>query len=218
MKFDEIDSFSTLLFDFDGTLVDSMPSYSRVMLKILDDFGIPYGPDLISVITPFGTVKTAEYYAEEMGVPLTVEEILEIMKKELLSAYLYDIPAKEGVLSALKKLKEEGKSLSVLTASPHISLDPCLKRLGLYDLFDNVWSCDDFSLSKADPDLFEKVAESLSQKPSDILFFDDNLGALTTAKKAGFSLCGVEDDAAKAEKDEIKEISDFYLESYNNVL
>ena len=107
MKFDEIDSFSTLLFDFDGTLVDSMPSYSRVMQKILDDFGISYGPDFISVITPFGTVKTAEYYAEEMGVPLTVEEILEIMKKELLSAYLYDIPAKEGVLSALKKLKED---------------------------------------------------------------------------------------------------------------
>lgn len=218
MKFQKLHPFSTLLFDFDGTLVDSMPSYSRVMLGILDDFGISYGPDLISVITPFGTVKTAEYYVEKLGVPLTVEEILERMKKELLFAYLYEIPAKEGVVSALKKLKEEGKSLNVLTASPHISLDPCLKRLGLYDLFDNVWSCDDFSLSKADPVLFDKVAENLLKDPSRILFFDDNLGALSTAKKAGFSLCGVEDDSAEKEKEKIRQISDFYLESFEELI
>ena len=42
----------TFLFDFDGTLVDSMPSYVSVMLRILDEEGIPYGKDIVKIITP----------------------------------------------------------------------------------------------------------------------------------------------------------------------
>lgn len=218
MTYSDISLFSTFLFDFDGTLVDSMPSYAKAMTGILDDFGICYGPELVSTITPLGTIGTAKFYIETLGVPLTVEEILERMKKDMLAAYLYDIPPKEGVAEALVGLKEKGKKLNILTASPHISLDPCLKRIGIYDLFDNIWSCDDFSLTKSDPCLFEKVAANLSEKAEDILFFDDNLGALETAKKAGFTLCAVEDDAAKEEKEKIKSLSDFYLESFENLL
>lgn len=217
MKKEDLQNYSTLLFDFDGTLVDSMPAYSGAMTKLLDDLGISYGPDLISTITPLGTVGAARYYIEEMGVPMTVEEILERMMKDLLFAYLYEIPAKEGVVKALKKLKEQGKRLNILTASPHISLDPCLKRIGIFDLFDNIWSCDDFDLSKSDTTLFFKVAECLSEREENILFFDDNLGAIKTAKKAGFPVCGVEDASASGEREEIKEICDFYLESFSSL-
>ncbi len=217
MTKEDLKEYSTLLFDFDGTLVDSMPSYSRVMTKLLDDLGISYGPDLISTITPLGTVGTARYYIEEMGVPMTVDEILQRMMKDLLFAYLYEIPAKDGVVDALRHLKEQGKSLHILTASPHISLDPCLKRVGIFDLFDHIWSCDDFDLSKSDTTLFLKVAEKLCEKPENILFFDDNLGAIKTAKKAGFPVCGVEDASASGEREEIKEISDFYLESFSSL-
>ena len=217
MKKEDLQNYSTLLFDFDGTLVDSMPAYSGAMTKLLDDLGISYGPDLISTITPLGTVGAARYYIEEMGVPMTVEEILERMMKDLLFAYLYKIPAKEGVVKALKKLKEQGKRLNILTASPHISLDPCLKRIGIFDLFDNIWSCDDFDLSKSDTTLFFKVAECLSEREENILFFDDNLGAIKTAKKAGFPVCGVEDASASGEREEIKEICDFYLESFSSL-
>ena len=49
----------TYLFDFDGTLVDSMPSYTAAMLRILDEEGISYGPDIIKIITPLGLNGTA---------------------------------------------------------------------------------------------------------------------------------------------------------------
>lgn len=44
----------TYLFDFDGTLVDSMPSFVSTMLRILDENGISYGEDIIKTITPLG--------------------------------------------------------------------------------------------------------------------------------------------------------------------
>lgn len=51
--------FSAYLFDFDGTLVDSMPSFISVMLRILDENGIDYEDDIIKIITPLGYQGTA---------------------------------------------------------------------------------------------------------------------------------------------------------------
>lgn len=211
-------NFDYYLFDVDGTLIDSMPSYAESMMKILDDFGISYGNDLIDIITPLGTVGTAKYFVETLGVPCTPEEVFELMKKYLLEAYFYHIPAKGGVVESLLKLKEMGKRMSILTASPHISLDPCLKRLGIFDLFENIWSCDDLDLKKNDPAIYLAVAEKMGAEPKNILFFDDNLHALEAAKKAGLTLCGVKDDASKENEGEIRRISDFYIEDFFQIL
>ena len=138
----------TYLFDFDGTLVNSMPYYARAMLSVLDDAKIPYGQDMIKTITPLGYIGTARYY-RELGVSLSEEEILSLFRERLYTEYSENIGEKETVRETLIALKEGGASLNVLTASPHIMLDCCLIRLGLYDLFDNVWSCDDFGTSKS---------------------------------------------------------------------
>ena len=210
--------FDFFLFDVDGTLIDSMPFYAETMMKILDDFGISYGDDLIDIITPLGTVGTANYFIETLDVPCSKEEIFDLMKKYFLEAYFYHIPAKKGVVETLFELKKMGKRMSVLTASPHISLDPCLRRLGIFDLFENIWSCDDFNLTKKDPEIYQKVAEKIGTEPKNILFFDDNFHALKTAKAAGFSICGVYDAFSKEQKGEICKISDFYIEDFFQIL
>ena len=62
--------------DFDGTLVDSMPTFVSVMLRILDENNIKYGSEIVKTITPLGYKGTAEYY-KTLGISLTVEEMLE---------------------------------------------------------------------------------------------------------------------------------------------
>ena len=59
------ESVNTYLFDFDGTLVDSMPTYISAMLRILDDHGIPYEKDIVKIITPLGFIGTAEYFIDK---------------------------------------------------------------------------------------------------------------------------------------------------------
>ena len=126
------------LFDFDGTLVDSMPSFISVMLRILDENGIEYGNDIIKTITPLGYLGTARYYVS-LGVSLSEEELVSKMNEYALEDYTYRILAKSNVVEVLNELKARGASLNVLTASPHAALDPCLRRLGIFDIFDNVW-------------------------------------------------------------------------------
>ena len=203
----------TYLFDFDGTLVDSMPSYCRAMLQILDENGISYGPDIIKIITPLGMNGTAAYFLQ-LGVPLTKENIMRRMGELMLEAYHYHIQAKENVIPALQKLKGEGASLNVLTASPHITLDACLKRLGIYDVFDNVWSCDDFGTTKADSEIYKMAAGRLGQPINRILFLDDNLNADKTAKEAGMPVCGVYDASSEEYTEEMKAVADFYIRDF----
>ncbi len=208
----------TYLFDFDGTLVDSMPTYVSAMLRILDENGISYEEDIVKTITPLGLMGTAKYYRETLQVPLPMEELIDLMGKYMLEAYWYHIPAKNNVLSTLKELKKRGASLNVLTASPHITLDACLKRLGMFDLFDNVWSCDDFSTTKADSEIYRMAAERLGVGVGEVLFLDDNYNADLTAKNAGMLVCGVFDKSSEEYVDEIKSIADEYIYDFSELL
>lgn len=207
----------TYLFDFDGTLVDSMPVYISSMLRILDENNIPYENDIVKIITPLGVKGTAEYFIK-LGVKKSLLEIVECMKKYMAEEYFYNIPAKENVVEVLKELKSRGYSLNVLTASPHITLDACLKRLGLFDLFENVWSCDDFSTTKADPEIYKKAAEKLGVAVGDVLFLDDNINADKTAKEAGMKVCGVYDESSKEYVEEMKAVNDFYIYDFSELL
>ena len=67
------------IFDLDGTLVDSMPYFRRGILQVLDDDGIPYGPDMADILTPLGYTKSAQLY-QTMGVVGTVEEIVPMIQ------------------------------------------------------------------------------------------------------------------------------------------
>ena len=209
---------NTYLFDFDGTLVNSMPTYSALMIRILDEHGVEYGDDIIKIITPLGYNGTATYFIEELGLDKSHDYLTSLMLKYAVDAYTNVGPAKEHVIDALFELKRRGASLNVLTASPHEALDPCLKRLGIYDIFDNVWSCNDFATTKADPEIYRMAAERMGTSVDKVIFLDDNLGADKTAKQAGMVVYGVYDDSSAEYVDEMKAITDKYIYDFRELL
>ena len=205
------------LFDFDGTLVDSMPSFVGVMLRILDENGIEYSDDIVKIITPLGYGGTAKYFIE-LGMKLELEEITAKMTEYALDAYAHEIGAKDSVIEVLKALKARGDDLNVLTASPHSMLDPCLKRLGVFDLFTNVWSCEDFGTTKADPEIYKMAADKMGAPVGEIIFLDDNYNADKTAKEAGMIVYGVYDPSSDEFVDEIKSGTDKYIVNFKELL
>ena len=208
----------TYLFDFDGTLVNSMPTFISGVLKELDKNNCVYGEDIIKIITPLGFNGTAEYCIKNFHLNVSINDLAETFKANMKNEYFYNIPAKENVIRVLRKLKEEGNSLNVLTASPHITLDACLKRLGIFELFDNVWSCDDFFTTKSNPEIYKMVAEKLNKPVGEILFLDDNLYANLSAKEGGMKTCGVFDESSSDMIDKMKESCDYYIYNFIELL
>ena len=195
-----------------------MPTFVSAMLRILDENGISYGSDIIKIITPLGLSGPAEYYIEQMGVKMSRAQLMGVMKDYMMDAYFHTIPVKAHVPEVLRALKAQGASLNVLTASPHITLDACLRRLGLWELFDNVWSCDDFNTTKADPQIYVRAAEKMNTTVENVLFLDDNLNADQTAKTAGMQVCGVYDESSKDYVAQMKAANDYYIYDFQELL
>lgn len=207
----------TYLFDFDGTLVDSMPSYAAATIRILEENHVPYPEDIVKITTPLGYAGVGELYVK-MGLPKSAEEIVSIIKSYALEDYKHTIPLKPSVREFLEKRKSEGVRLAILTASPHEMLDVCLKRVGVYDLFDHVWSSDDFGLKKSQPEIYLAAAKRLNADISEITFFDDNITALQTAKRAGLRTVGVFDPTSEDCAQEIKDTVDKYILTFGELL
>lgn len=202
------------IFDMDGTLIDSMPSYGGAVIKYLEMNRIPYPEDTLKTVTPLGYAGAARHFIEKLGCTATVEEICNDFRDLMIDDYKERIPAKEGVIEALKALKDQGHSLSVLTASPHVTLDPCLKRLGIFELFENVWSSEDFGMTKAEVAIYHEAAKRLGTTVDKCIFLDDNYNAVETAKKAGMIVYGVYDESSEAYTEDMIRISDKYIRSF----
>jgi HAD superfamily hydrolase (TIGR01509 family) len=188
------------------------------MLRILDDADVRYEDDIIKTITPLGYLGTANYYREHYGLKDDADSIVRAMKKYAFDEYAYTIPEKEGVKKTLKRLKDGGADLHILTASPHEVLDVCLARLGMAELFTNIWSCDDFGTGKSDPDIYVRAAEKIGRPIGEVLFLDDNLNAVKTARSAGMSVCGVYDPSSDGYVGQMKAATDYYIFNMQEVL
>lgn len=204
-----------LIFDFDGTLVDSMPTWAGVHINMLKEHGIAVPSGFVETITPLGNLNASKYTIS-LGVDIPLSEYLEKISKILCYEYLNNVPLKKNVKEFLASAYKAGHRLSVLTASPHLYVDDTLKKLGVYDFFSNIWTIEDFNLTKAQPEIYVEAAKRLDAPLSECVFFDDNYTAIKTAANAGMKTVGVYDDSSRSSKPEIEKVADYYLTEYPN--
>ena len=210
-------SHSAYIFDFDGTLVDSMPYVAMGVKRFLTNHGVNYPENIMEIVTPLGYPGSAAYYNEHFGLSTTGEEYLADVQSFIYKFYQDEIPLKAGAYEYLTKLKARGALLAILTASPVHFVEPCFRRLGVFDLFDHIWSCDDFGTVKSNPEIYLKAAKRLSVAPKDIAFFDDSIHSLTAAKAAGLYTVGIYDEVAKAFVADVKATADIYHENFLSI-
>jgi FMN phosphatase YigB (HAD superfamily) len=91
-------------------------------------------------------------------------------------------------------------------------------RNGVYTLFENIWSCEDFATTKADPAIYRMAAERIGKPVADIIFLDDNYDADKTAKSAGMRVYGVFDESSREFADDIRSVTDRYITDFSELL
>ena len=199
------------LFDFDGTLVDSMPTWGKKVLRILSLSGITPPEGILRILTPLGDIGSMRYFKEKLGVTMTEAEMLKEMDAYAIPKYTNEIPLKAGVKEYLDALKKAGVRIFLLTASPRRCFEPCLLRLGVLSLFEAAWSCEDFGTTKSNPDIYRMAAARMGLREDEISFFDDNILALQTAKTAGLYTVGVFDESSADDEASIRALADEYV-------
>lgn len=215
-KLDDPCAVTHFLFDFDGTLVDSMPYWVKIMADLPRKYGISVGEDFINIITPMGREGTMRYI-QQLGARATVEELLKETDDAIFPLYENVIPLKKGVKECLLSMRERGRHLHVLTASPHRWMDPCLKHAGVWELFDNVWSCEDFSSVKTNPAIYGMAAERIGSPITDMAFLDDNINADKAAKESGIRVIGVFDETSRHDEKAMRALADDYVMDFDEL-
>lgn len=206
-----------MIFDLDGTLIDSMGVWTQIDIDFLGKRGLSVPPGYLEAITPMGFLNAAEYTIARFGFPETPEEIEEEWLSMAEDAYAHAIAMKPGAKDFLHQCRAAGFRLALATSSMERLYVPCLKHHEIDRLFEAAVSTKQAGKDKHHPDIYLMAADRLDLKPSECIVFEDILLGIETAKKAGFQTAAVYEQTSEAHQAAMRDCADFYVESYENV-
>lgn len=213
-----LENIKAVIFDLDGTLVDSMGIWRNVDIEFLGSRGIPFPDDLPRELESMEFMEVARYFKERFSLPDAPGEIAAIWTDMAMDQYLHKISMKPGLKEFLEYLKERKIPLGI-ASSNHINLvQAALKGHGLEDYFSAVVTCSDVKRAKPEPDVYLEAARRLGVGPSDCMVFEDIPVGIRAGKSAGMRTCAVRDDYSQCQDDEKRRLADYYIESYMQVL
>ena len=213
-----LDNFDAIIFDLDGTLVDSMWLWKDIDIEYLSRFGIAYNEKLQSEIEGKSFTETAIYFKENFGITDTIEKIKNDWNEMAYLKYKEQVSLKTGALEFLKLLKEKGKKLGIDTSNSTQLTEVCLNSLNISSLFDVVITGSDIKTGKPAPDIYLENAKRLKVLPERCLVFEDIPVGIMAGKNAGMKTCAVADEYSRDLTDEKLELSDYSIIDYKDFI
>ena len=198
------------IFDFDGTLVDSMFIWDTIGEDYLRTLGKEPHEDLKETFMTLTLEESAEYYRTHYGVTLSVKEIVDGVNTMVEGIYRTRVALKQGVADFLAQLKENGTRMCIATVTDRYLVEETLDRLGILQYFSEIFTCAEVGYGKDKPIIYRKALEHLGTTKNETYVFEDSLFALKTAKADGFTTVGVY-DRHENRQDNLKNLADYYI-------
>ena len=205
-----------IIFDFDGTLMDSMFIWDTAGEVYLRSIGKEPQEDLQKVLKPMSLMQSAEYIQAHYEIPLSVTEIMEGINRTVEGFYFHDVEPKPVVIEWLEELSAKNIKMCIATATDRYQVEAALKRCGMRHYFSEIFTCTEVGSGKNQPLIFRKAMEHLGTDRSNTAVVEDAYHALRTANADGFMTVAVY-DAHEDKQQEIRELVDLYLPDYFNV-
>jgi HAD superfamily hydrolase (TIGR01509 family) len=205
-----------VIFDLDGTILDTMEQWDTLGLKYLQEYNIEPKQDFLDRIGTMTLRESAEVFQKEYGVRMDVSEIIRELLERLHHLYAHEAKIKPGALDTLRLLKRKGVDMAIATATSNELARDGLRVTNALDFFDGIFSCRDPEIreSKRSPKVFDHARQFLGSPLDETIIVEDALYAIETAKKAGYFVIAIEDQAERTRKDSIKAIADVYVRDH----
>ena len=208
-----------IIFDLDGTLIDSMPVWRGTGSGFLKNHNFPVPANLMEVVKTQTIWQTAEWFRSELGVPMEAQEIVNEIVESVVEAYRHTIPLKDGAKEFLEKMAQKNVKMCILTASEADYILPALDRLDIRKYFSHVLTCTELGEYKNDGKAYLKTMELMGGTLEETVVFEDAYYAVKGAKSVGFPVYAVLDEVVREDDiDKIKETADHYFHSYKELL
>lgn len=207
-----------VIFDLDGTLVDSMWMWRAIDIEYLGRFGMNIPEDLQKEIEGMSFSETAMYFKERFQLPDELEKIKNDWNEMAYLKYLNEVPLKEGTLPFLKLLKDKNIKTGIATSNSKELVETVIQSLQISDYFDAVHTSCEVAKGKPAPDIYLYVSEKLGVDPKKCLVFEDITQGIMAGKNAGMNVCAVHDDFSKDYETEKRKLADYFIGSFYEIL
>lgn len=209
--------FKAVIFDLDGTLMDSMGLWKSIDIEYLGGFGIDIPKDLQKSIEGKSFTETAIYFKEHFCIPDTVEQIKQNWNTMALEKYCNEVMLKPGAKEFIIELYNNNIKLGIATSNSRILTEAALKSKGIFEYFKAIVTGSDVENGKPNPEVYLRAAELLEVSPNACLVFEDVPQGILAGKNAGMTTCAVDDKYSRHFINEKKMLADYFVTDYNNV-
>lgn len=218
MKLD-FEKIKGVIFDIDGTLIDSMPIWQDVCARYLRSIGVEPEPNLNEIVFTMTIKEGCHYTKERYNLDMTEQEIEDGVIDMIKKFYYYDAEAKPGAIRLVNELASRNIPMVLATTGDEDLAMHALERFGIWDKFTKLYTCGSLNTSKREPIVFNKAKETLEStlgekiEYENIYVFEDSVTAVKTTKSMGFTVVGLADDAAMTDWQEIIKKADCFYYS-----
>ena len=207
--------FTAAIFDFDGTLFDSMPLWETAGDRFLATLGLEPLEDMWEQFRTMSLEQASAWIKELYRLDMTEQEVLDGINAAVEDGYFHEVLPKPGVVDFVRDLRKRGLKIGIATATDRYQIEAALTRCGILELFDAIFPCGELHTSKHEPLIFEACAAALDATPATCVVLEDAIHAIRTAHDAGFPVVCVADDS-QVDPDENRAAADLYLDTFEH--
>ena len=210
-------NITAAIFDFDGTLFDSMPLWKGLKFEFFESLGVTLTEQDKKDFTGMFLMDAIPLSKERFGFKESNEQLFEMFFQLLKEKYLAKALPKANIIPFLEKLKSKGVKMGIATATGGAALIPLLEKFDMLKYFSSIYSTYTVKAPKSQPKVYDVVREELGTDKSSTWVFEDALFAAKTAKTNGYMVVGIYDKSERNQQ-ELKEIADIYIGDYNEII
>lgn len=207
-----------VIFDLDGSMVDSMWVWKSVDIEYLGRFGIVLPEDLQASIGGRSFTETAVYFKERFRLPDPLEVIKADWNRMAWDKYTHEVPLKEGVRELLQYCKEHDIRMGIATSNSRELVEAIVKVHHLESYFTCIITGCEVAKGKPSPDIYLAAARALDTAPENCLVFEDIIHGIQAGKAAGMKVCAVYDKYSAYQDTEKRALADYYTHAFTELI
>lgn len=206
-----------VIFDCDGTLVDSMGVWRELEEELARRAGVVLSPEDTDTLTTLTISECGAYFHGNFGLGGSAQDVVDMIDAFMLEYYRDRSCPRQGALAFVQALAECGVRMSVASSTPPVCLNAGVAHCGFAPYLDAVVSVDDVGMSKREPAVYNRARELMGTPRERTWVFEDAAYALRTVRAAGYPAVGIYDCDLSGTWEELLKLADIAIRSFGDI-